>query len=422
MSNSTPPNWPIYNITLSKDEIRELVKRVYPDAGLVSTQDLSRGKSFNNRIYFLHVKHHQETQGKQEIVLKVIGRFFDGRKIQNEVGSLLLLARFCPGVPVPEVLAWSDDGRRITTIRNGVYAVLSDPVVDQVPPTAKPHPWIMMSKRPGRILGEDIMNGEHAESIATQLADMVKSWRESIPSREEIGNIKLQSAGFTSSHALHGLDTIVSELLLTDTQPDSPTTTLQQYYDHLLADQVHKVNTNNVFADLRPLAAGDLHQFRLNTFSHLPCFQNLNLTKHEQQPGSIFTHQDLSPRNILISESETSSHPIITGLLDFEFSGFFPPEEEYLTCLGRQADDWPKPFMDILLSKLESKGVAIPKRQEKPNNFARLLQVIELIEYVAPWWLQDGHITGKELEMELGKARDVVTRNMAELTASVAET
>lgn len=415
MNDITPPNWPIYNVKLSVDEILKVIERVFLGVRLISLQDLSKRKSYNNRIYFLRLQHSQEGQN-EDVVLKVIGRFFDGKKVQNEIASLLLVAHHCPGVPVPEVLAWSEDGRQINAIRNGMHAVLSDPVIGDLPPIETLHPWIMMSKCPGRVLCEDDMAGKHGESIAGQLADMVKSWREDIASREQIGNISLQSAGYTSRHALCGLDTIVSENLLTGTQSNSPLTTLQQYYDHLFADQLHKVNTHDIFTGLRPLATEQLQEFRLNTFPRLSCFTKSTLTKHEQ--GSIFTHQDLSPRNILISESK--SGPVITGILDFEFSGFFPPEEEYLTCLGRQADDWPKPFMDLLLHKLHSKAVAIPDQYGDSSDFKTLLQVIKLIEHTAPWWLQE--VTGKDLETKLNRARQVIEYNMTKLAASIDDT
>lgn len=430
MSDSTPPNWPIHNVTLTKDEISGLVKHVYPEALLISVEDLSKGKSFNNRIYFLRIQSNEEERRyEQDIVLKVIGKFFDGRKIQNEVASLLILARFCPDVPVPEVFAWSDDGRQITAIQNGVYAVLSDPVIDPVPPIKEPHPWVMMSKLPGRILKGEDMRGESGEYIAGQLSNMIKSWRADIPSRDEVGNIKLQSAGFTSSNALHGLDTIVSGTLLTDTHSQTPIRTLHEYYNHLLNDQIIKVNTDDIFARLRPLVSGLLKPFQQNTFPHLVCFTRSTLTNHsKQQIGSIFTHQDLSPRNILVSESKAGSEPMtITGLLDLEFAGFFPPEEEYLTSLGRQATDWPAPFMDLLLHKLDEKGVSIPythahgseEVDEAGAGFIALLKVAEVIESVAPWWLQAGHVKGKELEEELRKAEEVVRKGIEELTATV---
>lgn len=419
MPENTPPNWPIYNVALDTNEIEQIVERAFPEACLASSRELPKGKSFNNRIYFLQLESDGESQQPKEAVLKVIGRFFDARKVHNEVASLLLLARYCPEVPVPRLLAWSDDGRQITAIQNGVFAVLSDPNVDQIPLSTKQHPWIMMSKVPGRLLNEDDLAGEHSESIADQLADILRSWRENIPSRQEIGNIKLQSAGFTSSHALHGLDTLVSDPLLLQTPAEYPLTTLQQYYDHVLADQIYKLETNEMFAYLCQLIVRKLQAFRTDVFPRLPCFTQPALS----MPGTdfVFTHQDFSPRNILVSDDETRADlpPSITAILDFEFSGFFPPEEEYLTSLGRQSDDWPKPFMNILLRKLRSKGVAVPNTDGHSNSFETLLQVVKLIEHTAPWWLEDGHVTGTELQVKLDRAREVIEYNMKKLTASI---
>lgn len=422
MSEITPPNWPIYNVALSTNEIKQTVERGFPEAHLISSQELPKGRSFNNRIYFLKIRFEEEEDGQQhkEVVLKVIGRFFDARKVHNEVASLLLLARYCPEVPAPRVLAWSDDGRRITAIQNGVFAVLSDPNVDEIPLSTKPHPWIMMSKCPGRLLNDDDLAGEHSESIADQLANMMKSWRKNIPPRQEIGNIKLQSAGYTSSHALHGLDTLVADPLLLQTPAENPHTTLQQYYDHVLTDQIYKLETNKIFAYLRQSIVGKLQAFRTNVFPRLSCFTQPALPI--SGTDSVFTHQDFSPRNVLIlfDEAIPDSPPTVTGVLDFEFSGFFPPEEEYLTCLGRQDDDWPKPFMELLLRKLESKGVAVPKIADGySNSFMTLIQVVKLIEHTAPWWLEDGHVTGKDLVVKLERARAVIEYNMEKLVASI---
>lgn len=42
----------------------------------------------------------------------------------------------------------------------------------------------------------------------------------------------------------------------------------------------------------------------------------------------VLTHGDLSPRNILVQGS------IITGIIDWELSGFFPEHVEYATAVG----------------------------------------------------------------------------------------
>lgn len=414
MSDSTPPNWPIHNVNLTDDEICKLVKRVFPLDTLVALQRLDKSKSFNNRIYFICTKNGREDGKEQNIVLKVIGRFFDSRKIQNEVASLLLQAEFCPSIPAPRALAWSEDGKQIVAVRNGKCAVLPDESHDDASSSSHSHPWILMTKCPGEMLAKSDLAGGHGEHVADQLADVVMSWRRDIPCRQELGNLKLHTAAHTSSDRLHGLETVVSGSLLSDTQPDHSIKSLQEYYDHLLADQMYKLETNGIFAYLRPKLLEDLRLFHTKTFPHLPCFAEKNLL--DPKNAAVFTHQDLSPRNILVLQ--TNSGPAVSGVIDFEFSGFFAPEEEFLTSLVRQGSDWPKPFMDVLLTKLKLRGISVPT-EEANQNFKVLFEVVQLIEDVAPWWLQAGHVTGRELELQLEDAYKRVKASMERLVASV---
>jgi len=52
-----------------------------------------------------------------------------------------------------------------------------------------------------------------------------------------------------------------------------------------------------------------------------------------------FTHYDFSPRNILVSEG---SPPLVTSVLDFEFAGFFPNEDQFTNNAIANNQDWPE--------------------------------------------------------------------------------
>lgn len=111
---ATPPHHPTYNIHLSLPSVQKICTSVFPSSILnnLSIRTLPHGGSFNNRIYFLSF------QSEELHVLKLNGRFFGIDKVQNEVSCMLLLEKCCPEIPVPRVVAWSEDGEEIV-VRDG---------------------------------------------------------------------------------------------------------------------------------------------------------------------------------------------------------------------------------------------------------------------------------------------------------------
>lgn len=140
----TPRSNPNYKVHFSDAKIKSIVAKslddVDPDE--ITIEQLPSGKSFNNRIYYVDI-HTKLRSGEESLVcsdasdtgddepleritsrrtpattsyaLKVIGRGFDARKIQNEIACLLLLEKYCPSMTVPRVLSWSEDGERVQT-------------------------------------------------------------------------------------------------------------------------------------------------------------------------------------------------------------------------------------------------------------------------------------------------------------------
>lgn len=74
----------------------------------------------------------------------------------------------------------------------------------------------------------------------------------------------------------------------------------------------------------------------------------------------VFVHGDIFPRNILVSNSDP---PTVTGIIDFEFSGFLPPSEEFEQDLSADRDvaDWPVEIYQMLVDELEDAGVITPR-------------------------------------------------------------
>jgi thiamine kinase-like enzyme len=48
----------------------------------------------------------------------------------------------------------------------------------------------------------------------------------------------------------------------------------------------------------------------------------------------VFTHADLADRNILVQDGR------ITGILDWEWAGFYPEHWEFVTCVKNLNSDW----------------------------------------------------------------------------------
>ena len=63
-----------------------------------------------------------------------------------------------------------------------------------------------------------------------------------------------------------------------------------------------------------------------------------------------FTHHDFSPGNILV-----------TGILDFEFAGFFPNEESTNDAIV-YSEDWPEAVYRVFPEELEGLGERTPLR------------------------------------------------------------
>ncbi len=111
-SISSPP-WRPHPVTQSSGSTfpKRRSKRLSPVSSHTARsrprEPLSRGRSFNNRIYFPQLRlgsPDSEGQGLREdleLVLKVNGRYFGADKIQNEVGCLWLLEKYCSRVPAP---------------------------------------------------------------------------------------------------------------------------------------------------------------------------------------------------------------------------------------------------------------------------------------------------------------------------------
>ncbi|RBQ64586.1 hypothetical protein FVER14953_12312 [Fusarium verticillioides] len=393
---STPPHHPNFGVRMSRENIGRLVRHILPDTTDVEVEALSALKSFNNRIYYLECRRRSQTRNDatavDKLVLKINGRGFGPDKIENEVSCLLLLEHFCPQIPAPRAIAWSQDGMTIGT----KDAQRKEVKLSGVDETASG--WILMTRVPGKPINLAALNNDDEFRLATQLADYVTNWRRDVPPEHFTGNISFHQMGcqpdieIPSSDGTSETQFVIRGMLGEELYCKDGITSVAEYYKLRIENKMRTLETNETFAPNRDL----IQPLEAFIQQDLLTISSLN-TKDD---SFVFTHYDLSPRNILVS----GQPPYITGIVDFEFSGFFPPLDEFLNDCIANNGDWPKDMYEVYLKRLESSGVPTPLAGIKKDHWEQMALLEELVEKIAPWWLP-GKFQGEQLEQELNKVK-----------------
>lgn len=432
-ASETPPHHPTYNVRLTKATIAAIVGRVYPSGRLLECHELGRGKSFNNRIYFLDVEPGSGEQATTtvKLVLKVCGHYFGATKVQNEVSALQLLQRFCPNMPVPELLAWSETGKTCC-LADGTRLTGPEDFV-------APQGWVLQTRLPGRILSLEDLDGPFGASLLRQLAQYMAAWRTLVPSPGLIGNLRFAEDG--DPDAFGGAisdpddgrkDLSIGGLILMHQYNPAALEGWADYYSYQLRDQYEHLLTTPQLASLNTAIGSQVSQFLLQ-LPRLPFLSNSSIR---------FSHMDFSPRNVLVSSDVGNGRLHVTGILDFEFAAFLPGPSEFLNSLVNQADDWPRHHYGTFMSelhRLESEasrdpntGASIDVPAIDPPSEAckdsgrclcsyHTLQHLSALEGIigstAPWWINSTSHLGKddELEKECQKAAETVLKGIQQL-------
>ena len=407
---STPPHLPTYHVTLSHERIEVIVNHVYPEHNVTSIRQLESGKSYNNRVYFVGIESVQDHTDKnitpRGLVLKLAGHYFDHRKVENELGCLLLLKKYCPDLPIPDAVAWSANGQSIRTVDGRkIEAEKGKPFSD--------HSWILESRLLGRVLTVADLDSKHGHRILQQLAKYVTMWRTQVPDSLLWGNLRIQASrrspepDNTIADLIPGKTFAVDAFLLNNFY--WPNTLL--YYPTLAQDQLARLKKEPHFSRNK-LAYGREWETWAN--EELP---NLPLC---QKGKCILTHLDFSPRNVLISNDEGVRR--VTGVLDFEFTGYFPLEEEFLNAIVRQEGDWENRHWNVMMQEMARLGQKVPPTPgiEKEQCFdetqwkqARI--IAKVIDRLAPWDVMEGKYEDDELKRELDEAAGVVNDGIKKL-------
>ena len=401
---ATPAHHPTAGVRILGPEIEHIAALAFPESELVSTRQLPSGQSYNNRIYFLKLRRRDTLEQQDEVVLKVNGHCFGANKVQNEVACLQIVQKICPDIPVPRILGWSEDGivaSFATSFKTSVRALDPLPQVSKMAHGG----WILMTRVPGSPMPVAELDDETLARLGRQLGDMLASLRQKVPRQIRCGNIRLPL-----------VDLIIRGILHEGIEVDEPVTSANQYYRLKLLGKIRQLQNSEFLAPNRSLLEPLSHFI----FERLPL---LDLTSSDSFNPSdntfVLTHYDLSPRNVLVSRSSRNQLRI-SGLVDFEFAGFFPPAEEFLNDYISNAGSWPRAFYDAYLACLGERGVPTPARGFDPNTWKRHVWLYTLTGSIAPWDLP-GDYSGQELREKVREA-EVSAREMLERLLDCPET
>lgn len=418
---TTPVHHPIYGVALPETYIERLVGVIFPGCHIGLIEQLPSGQSFNNRIYFVDVLNAQQGNQCQRLVLKANGRFFGSGKVQNEVSCLRIIERYCPELPVPRVVAWSEDGRLVKVPPAAAPASSNENVAKLTGDEASQDPgWILMTRIEGEAVSTAAMDETAMISVGQQLADMVASWRLNVPRTRHCGNmlfwsettpatpaevdINLSPDGLCSGNAF---DTLVVRGIIEDgIASPGPLSSLLRFHGVRIEAKLRDLEREAVYApnrDLIPI----ISSFISKTLPTL--FPDKGNTA-----AFVFTHRDLSPRNIIVAIPKAGGRrdgcegPRISGIIDFEFGGFLAPESEFVNDYINDGGDWPKAVYSAYLARLEERGVPTPLRSMDRTSWNREHRLEKLIDNIAPWWLP-GDFDEETLAGKLAECRRIVT-------------
>ncbi|KAK5231738.1 hypothetical protein LTR47_007141 [Exophiala xenobiotica] len=472
---ATPCASPSYKIYLSDEAIKSIICRSLPDVkeDQITIEQLGSGKSFNNRIYYVDlsqptsicrptwngdgvdISRNPKREQISSLVLKVAGFPFGGAKIQNELACLLLLEKYCPSIPTPELVAWSEDGRRIKTpidTRGSRERSLSVPTqlktlsIDDDSTSAREETadqgWLLMTRAPGRTITHADLSGAQGASIMHQIAEHVATWRHALPATRTVGNMRLigrnsippASATLYDKAILPGLDVYIDGIITKPTSP-SPLKTYLEYITHILRANLRTLKNCKLLQRNEERVNAIVRQFIKDTLSKLSLLHGKS-----KAANMVFTHYDISPRNVLVSpvghvhgdaaNSNSNVAVAVSAVIDFEFAGFYPAAEEFTHTVENSHSEWTVPLFGEFLSELDRRealpaclaehissesepmdGVEVEFGQDEHipfggPDFHQAVLLHRVAANIAPWWIkEESELSEDELKSELDGAK-----------------
>lgn len=272
-------------------------------------------RGYNNRTYIITPETSEGTHDPT-YVIRVCGKFWTRMKTENEVAAIIYLTKKCPTLPLPTVLGYCTDKDA-----SGVGVE-----------------YILMKTLRGRPL-DDFWLGELdfavRKNIMTEIGRYLADFRSLTFSK--IGSFQFsETIGNTfgigiEPKTLRLEDIVIGPGLETKAGP------FETYLEFLHATFATEVN---YFKQCPFMLEGDVLLPRIEDFIRKVLDPNTTpLPLEAIQPKFVMTHGDFEPRNILVDEKDFT----ITGLLDWEFSGSFPVDNDWyasFVAFGCNTSEW----------------------------------------------------------------------------------
>lgn len=415
---TTPETQPTQGVYFSRETITRIIHSLVPGCRVVAIDSLEHGKSFNNRIYFLNIfvpddldLHGLNSGTVNDLVLKLSGKFFDQAKSENEVSCLALLEYLVPEIPSPRVFAWSDSKGFIVHKLTVMGALATKKFDVNYKADGQIQGWILMTRLSGIPLSTVNLDTDKLKVVGEQLADIVYRCRQSLPAWASARNLEYQ---FLHRKKQDSNSLVVAALCIAsssnmpgfDVKYFEPIISLLQYYRVRLETQLQKLQELDIFAGNKYL----IHPLREFIAMQLPKVGISN-----EKNLFLFTHYDLSPRNTLISTDQAK----ITGIIDFDFSGFFPELDEFVNDSTANKGNCPDTFYKAYLGRLEACGMNTPRNGIKDQLWRETTLLSRLENNIAPWWLENVAPENRSQHSEdLRKSKEIVLETIQLLGAS----
>ncbi|KAK4499596.1 hypothetical protein PRZ48_010114 [Zasmidium cellare] len=395
-----PADLPLQGAHISEAAFHTLVKHSLPESSgsniVIHSEEFA---ALNNHIYSISTG-----QPPKKYILKVNGQHFDGVKAENEVGCLLLNETFCPTVPVPRAVAWSTGGRLLC--RRHRDGSIVKKVIQEL--SCDLPGWILMTRLAGKPLDIAKLTPAQKTSIIDQLVRITLCWRRNIPWSAWAGDIRFEPHHSKSSSYRPATRTSLPKLSIYGLQGMGkgrapPMGTMLSYWQLNLRCLTEELKSEEVYAPNRKALSSTLEDCIQTT---LP---RLSILKQTQTHEFVLTHADFGPHNVLVSEYYPS---VITGVLDFEFCGFFPTWSQFFAYVtndallneeGIQNPDWPPDMYAKYVKSLAQQRVATPYGHESTREWKELANLMKLEMNIAPRWMMGAQKVDHEA-LETAKA------------------
>jgi len=409
IDDPTPPEHPTFGINIPDETIKILIRTyVTYTFDTLNVSELSHKLSYNNKIYIIHLT--SDAGDNQSYVLKVNGRFHGAAKVENEVACLLLLEKFCSAVPVPRVIAWSANGLHISRKDR-----VKDPIDSLVTDGRLPG-WILMTKLPGSPLEAYSLSLDERKGLASELASSLASWRQCIPPSDRSASLHFRPRDperprddLYPADVLDGQKVFTYGFVDSGNHSGSSAGSLLEHWQAVLGWQISRMTTDPVYAPNRDALLRPLRTFLETDLPRLALFSQLD------KPPFVFSHTDFFPRNVLVQRDPLR----LSGIVDFEFAGFYPEMGEFVQDWLPEDDDsqWPADMYEMMLDELDRLDEKTPRCLE-PTERTALNLLHKLEDCIAPWWLREVDVTGIDtISAELLKAREDVNKTLKLLEA-----